>query len=185
MKSTLVLAILLLSAAAAAAESPQVVLETSKGTIVIELDADKAPQTVENFLGYVESGFYDGTSFHRVIPGFMVQGGGFTADLGHKTTRAPIQNESKNGLSNLRGTIAMARTNDPHSATSQFFINLVDNRNLDARGGWGYAVFGKVVEGMDAVDAIAKVRTGSRNGMGDVPTEAVVIHKATVKKPAE
>lgn len=185
MKSTLFLALLLLGTAAAAAESPQVVLETSKGTIVIELDADKAPQTVENFLGYVESGFYDGTSFHRVIPGFMVQGGGFTADLGHKPTRAPIQNESKNGLSNLRGTIAMARTNDPHSATAQFFINLVDNRNLDARGGWGYAVFGKVVEGMDAVDAIAKVRTGPRNGMGDVPIEAVVIQKATVKKPAE
>ncbi|HEX9731675.1 MAG TPA: peptidylprolyl isomerase [Thermoanaerobaculia bacterium] len=182
----LVFALLLAAAAVAGAEGPQVVLETSKGTIVAELYPDKAPLSVENFLGYVESGFFDGTVFHRVIDGFMIQGGGFTADLERKLTREAIQNESKNGVSNARGTLAMARTNDPHSATAQFYVNLVDNDNLDSRGGgWGYAVFGKVVEGMDVVDAIAKVPTGRQMGMGDVPTEAVVITKATVKKAAD
>ncbi len=166
-------------------ENPQVVLETSKGRIVAELFADKAPQTVENFLGYVESGFYDGTIFHRVIPGFMIQGGGFTEEFQRKQTGAPIRNEADNGLANDRGTLAMARTNDPHSATAQFFINSVDNDSLNHRGknarGWGYAVFGKVVEGMDVVDAISGVKTTSKGAMRDVPAENVVITKATVK----
>lgn len=162
--------------------SPRVALETSKGRIVVELDAARAPKTVENFLGYVESGFFDGTIFHRVIPGFMIQGGGFTAGMDRKDTRAPIQNEASNGLSNARGTIAMARTSDPNSATAQFFINVVDNaRNLDpAPGSAGYAVFGKVVEGMEVVDSIASVETTRKSMMADVPVEPVVIEKATV-----
>jgi len=168
---------------------PRVTLETSKGAIVIELMPDKAPATVENFLGYVESGHYDGTIFHRVIPDFMIQGGGFTADLQQKPTRDPIRNEADNGLKNLRGTLAMARTSDPHSATSQFFINVVDNHYLDhtaktARG-WGYTVFAEVVDGMDVVDAIAKVPTTRRGGMSDVPQEPVVIEKATVQTAGE
>ena len=155
-------------------------LETSMGTIVIELDRQAAPVTVKNFLEYAESGFYDGTIFHRVMPGFMIQAGGFTNNLERKKTRNPILNEAKNGLSNKRGTIAMARTSDPNSATSQFFINHRDNTPLDyaAGGNPGYAVFGKVTEGMDIVDAIAAVKTATRNGMDDVPVEPVVIKSA-------
>jgi len=166
---------------ASAQSNPRVALETSKGRIVLELDADKAPLTAANFLSYVDAGFYGGTIFHRVIKGFMIQGGGFTADLQKKATRSPVENEAKNGLKNDRGTIAMARTNDPHSATAQFFINTVDNDALNDPGGrrnWGYAVFGRVIEGMDTVDAIADVRTGVRNRMGDVPLAAVAIERA-------
>ena len=163
---------------------PRVRLTTSKGAIILELDRDRAPATTENFLEYVRSGFFDGTIFHRVIPGFMVQGGGFTADMTQKPTRAPIQNEADSGLANERGTVAMARTADPHSATAQFFVNLKDNDFLDhtakdARG-WGYTAFGKVVEGMEVVDAIAGVPTGRRGGHGDVPVEPVVIESAEV-----
>jgi cyclophilin family peptidyl-prolyl cis-trans isomerase len=166
---------------ASSGSSPRVALETSKGTIVLELASDKAPGTVENFLAYVRDGFFDGTVFHRVIDGFMIQGGGFTEDLSRKETRAPIQNESATALSNARGTIAMARTDDPHSATSQFFINAVDNKGLDrSAGDAGYTAFGRVVEGMDVVDAIAGVPTGRKSGMDDVPVEPVVIRKATV-----
>ena len=154
-----------------------VVMETTYGSITIALDKEKAPVSVENFLSYVEDGGYDGTIFHRVIDGFMIQGGGFTPDMDRKPTEAPIENEWRNGLSNDRGTIAMARTNDPNSATNQFFINVVDNGRLSQpiSGGAGYAVFGKVVEGMDVVDAIKNVATGVRGGMGDVPLEPVVI----------
>lgn len=172
-----------LASGASAAVAQTVTLETSKGNIVIELYPDKAPKTVANFLAYVQAGFYDGTIFHRVIPGFMIQGGGFTADMTKKDTREPIQNESDNGLSNSRGTIAMARTSAPHSATAQFFINSVDNKGLDhgeTAQGWGYAVFGKVTEGMDVVDAISAVATAEKNGMRDVPVEPVVIQKARV-----
>jgi peptidyl-prolyl cis-trans isomerase B (cyclophilin B) len=160
-----------------------VTLETSHGNIVIELDADKAPETVKNFLSYVNDGFFDGTIFHRVIPNFMIQGGGFTTDMVQKKTEAPIKNEADNGLSNDRGTIAMARTNDPHSATAQFFINHNDNAFLNHSAptaqGWGYCVFGKVTEGMDTVDAIAAVKTGNDSGHADVPVETVIITKAT------
>lgn len=164
--------------------NPRVRFETSKGPIVIELFAKEAPKTVENFLEYTRSGFYDGTVFHRVIPGFVIQGGGFTADMTQKATRPPIPNEADNGIKNSRGTLSMARTSDPNSATSQFFINLVDNQALDHRSkspaGWGYAVFGKVVEGMNVVDEIAKVQTGRRGPHSDVPVEPVVVEKATV-----
>jgi len=164
--------------------APRVSLETSMGTIVVELTPDKTPKTVENFLTYVRDGFYDGTIFHRVIKGFMIQGGGFTADMKQKSTRAPIENEAATGLSNERGTIAMARTSDPNSATSQFFINTEDNgaRGLDYQGARnpGYTVFGRVVEGMDVVDAIAGVQT-TRQGMhADVPAKPVVIEHARV-----
>jgi len=172
-----------LASLASSATAQTVTLETSKGNIVIELYPDKAPKTVANFLAYVQSGFYDGTIFHRVIPSFMIQGGGFTADMAKKETREPIQNESDNGVSNTRGTIAMARTSAPHSATAQFFINSVDNKGLDhgeTAQGWGYAVFGKVTEGMDVVDAISAVKTTEKNGMRDVPVEPVVIQKARV-----
>jgi cyclophilin family peptidyl-prolyl cis-trans isomerase len=169
---------------AAAPASPRVALDTSKGRIVLELDGARAPKTVENFLAYVRAGHYDGTIFHRVIDGFMVQGGGFTAEMEQKPTRPPVGNEADNGLKNLRGTVAMARTMDPHSASAQFFVNTVDNAFLDhtakdARG-WGYAVFGKVVEGMEVIDAIAKVRTATRARMENVPVEPVLIQKATV-----
>lgn len=158
---------------------PRVALETSHGTIVLELNPEKAPVTVENFLDYVDRGWYDGTIFHRVIDGFMIQGGGFTSDLQKKITRPEIENESKNGLSNKRGTISMARLPGPHTATAQFFINSVDNEGLDASGGdFGYAVFGEVVEGLEVVDAISKVATGVKNGMGDVPDETVAIKSA-------
>lgn len=179
---------LLLAPAAFAQGNPQVVLETSKGTIIIELFAEEAPLSTKNFLAYVDKGFYDGTLFHRVIPNFMVQGGGFDASMNKKDTDAPIPNEADNGLKNTRGTLAMARTNDPHSATAQFFVNTVDNKFLDHTGknprGWGYAVFGKVTSGMEAVDAIAAVKTGRSGRMGDVPVEPVSIIKA-YRKPAE
>jgi peptidyl-prolyl cis-trans isomerase B (cyclophilin B) len=165
--------------------NPRVTLQTSKGNIVLELYADQAPDTVENFLGYVRDGFFDGTIFHRVIPGFMIQGGGFTADMQQKSTKAPIENEADNGVKNERGTIAMARTGNPHSATAQFFINTADNGPLDHTGktpqGWGYAVFGKVVEGMDVVDAIGGVATTNRGPHQNVPAEPVIIEKATLQ----
>ncbi len=161
---------------------PVVVLETSQGEIEIQLDAEKAPVTVENFLGYVDDGFYDGTIFHRVIPDFMIQGGGFTAEMQQKQTNAPIQNEADNGLQNARGTLAMARTSDPNSATAQFFINLKNNEFLNhGDRDFGYAVFGKVVSGMDVVDAIAGVETGSKGPHQNVPNEPVVIQKARRK----
>lgn len=164
----------------------QVTIETSKGSIVLELYPDEAPKTVDNFLRYARWGFYDGTIFHRVIPEFMIQGGGFTPDMKQKLTELPIENEADNGLKNDRGTVAMARTPDPHSATAQFFINTKDNAFLNHKSktprGWGYAVFGKVIEGMDVVDAISKVKTGKRGGMSDVPVEPVVITKVTVKE---
>ncbi len=161
---------------------PVVVLDTTAGEITIELDREKAPITVDNFLKYVDDKFYDGLIFHRVIPTFMIQGGGFDSQLQEKQEgkRAPIRNESGNGLSNTRGTIAMARTNDPNSATCQFFINRVDNPNLDTYGG-GYAVFGKVTAGLDVVDKIALGRTTVRSGMRDVPVDPVVIKSARRK----
>jgi len=161
---------------------PTVAFETSQGRIVLQLDSAKAPDTVANFLEYVRSGFYKGTIFHRVIPGFMVQGGGFVPDMAQKATRAPIKNEAANGLKNLRGTIAMARTNDPHSATAQFFINVVNNANLDypSFDGWGYAVFGKVTEGMEVVDKIVAVPTRNYGGHQNVPVEPILIQSATI-----
>ena len=164
-----------------AAASPRVLIETSLGNITAELDAAKAPMTVENFLAYVKAGHYDGLVFHRVIKGFMVQGGGYDAKNVQRSTRAPIQNEAKNGLKNMRGSLAMARTGDPHSASSQFFINHADNSFLDypSRDGWGYAVFGKVVEGMDVVDKISAVKTTTVAGNQNVPVEAVVIESIT------
>ncbi|WP_430010059.1 peptidylprolyl isomerase [Methylophaga lonarensis] len=166
------------------AELPKVKLETSHGDIVIELNRDKAPETVANFISYVESGFYDGTIFHRVIPNFMIQGGGFTEEFEQKKTGAPIRNEANNGLANNRGSIAMARTGDPHSATAQFFINVTDNSFLNFRGEvaseWGYAAFGQVIEGMEVVDAIRAVATTMRGPHQDVPAENVVIQKAVM-----
>lgn len=177
---------IMMTAPLAAGANPQVVLNTSKGEITLELYADKAPKSVENFLAYARDGHYDGTIFHRVIPGFMIQGGGLTPDMDMKPTREPIENEAKNKLSNERGTVAMARKGDAHSATSQFFVNLVDNFNLDhasdASGRtWGYAVFGKVVDGMDVVDAIAQVETTSKSGHRDVPKEDVIIESVEIK----
>jgi peptidyl-prolyl cis-trans isomerase B (cyclophilin B) len=169
--------------------SSGVALDTNHGRIVLELWDDKAPETVRNFLDYVAAGFYDGTLFHRVIPNFMIQGGGFDPQQRQKPTRPPIRNEADNGAANTRGTVAMARTNDPHSATAQFFINLKDNGFLNHSGknaqGWGYAVFGKVVEGMDVVDRIAGVRTAQGRISEAVPTEPVVIEKATRNEVAE
>ena len=171
------------------AANPKVRMETTKGTVIIELYPDKAPKTVENFLRYVNEGKYDGTIFHRVIKRFMNQGGGFTADFKKVDTFAPIQNEADNGLKNKRGTLAMARTGDPHSATNQFFINTVDNAFLDhtsktARG-WGYCVFATVVDGMDVMDRLAKVQTGA-NGpfQQDVPMEEILIQKISVIEEA-
>jgi len=159
-------------------------LHTNFGTIVLELDAAKAPETVKNFLTYVEAGHYDNTIFHRVIDGFMIQGGGFEPGMSQKPTNAPIQNEAANGLKNDRDTIAMARTGDPHSATAQFFINVKDNAFLNHTApsgqGWGYCVFGKVVEGMDVVDKIKGVKTGSKGFHQDVPVDDVIIQKAEV-----
>lgn len=157
-------------------------IETSKGTIELELDGAKAPISVQNFVNYVKKGHYDGTIFHRVIPGFMIQGGGFTADMGQKPTDKPIAIESQNGLKNARGAIAMARTSDPNSATSQFFINVKDNANLDypSFDGHGYAVFGKVTKGMDVVDAIVGVPTTRKGPHADVPAEAITINKITI-----
>ena len=167
------------------AANPQVELKTNRGPIVIELYPDKAPATVENFLHYVKSGFYDGTIFHRVIPGFMIQGGGFTADFNRKQTDKPVKNEADNGLKNEIGTVAMARTSDPHSATSQFFINVADNEFLDFRSptmrGYGYTVFGKVLKGMDVVNQIATSPTGNGGPFPkDVPVNTVMIEHATL-----
>ncbi len=174
-----------LVALSAPAFAQTVRLATSMGDIVVELDAAKAPKSVANFVTYVKAGQYDGTIWHRVIPTFMIQGGGFTPDLKQKATRAPIPLEASNGLSNTRGTIAMARTGDPNSATAQFFINVEDNANLDAANAPdhnGYAVFGHVVQGMDVVDKIRAVPTGMAHGMGDVPKQPVLIKKATLEK---
>ena len=166
-----------------AVHAQKVKLATSAGDIVIELDAAKAPKTVDNFVQYVKAGHYNGTVFHRVIDSFMIQGGGMTADMKEKSTRAPIPLESRNGLPNARGTIAMARTSDPNSATAQFFINVKDNDNLNAAAGKdGYAVFGKVVAGMDVVDKIRVVPTGNKAGHQNVPLEPVTIKQATVEK---
>ena len=163
-------------------DCPKVKFSTNKGDMLIELYCDKAPISSENFIQYVKDGFYDGTIFHRVIPGFMIQGGGFESGMNQKTTRANIQNEANNGVKNARATLSMARTPDPHSASSQFFVNLVDNAFLDFKSessqGWGYAVFAQVVEGMDVVDAIAAVSTGNNSGHQDVPTEDVIVTSA-------
>jgi len=169
---------------AATTATPRVILQTSLGDITIALAADKAPKSVENFLTYVRDGFYDGTVFHRVIDGFMIQGGGFEAGMKQKDTRAPIDNEAANGLKNARYTLAMARTNDPHSATAQFFINVADNDFLNHSAptaqGWGYAVFGEVVAGQDVVDAIRVVKTGNKGFHQNVPVEDVLIVKASI-----
>jgi peptidylprolyl isomerase/peptidyl-prolyl cis-trans isomerase B (cyclophilin B) len=164
--------------------NPRVLIETSKGNITVEVFPGQAPQSAANFLGYVKSGFYNGLAFHRVIPGFMIQTGGMTADMVEKPKNAPIQNEADNGLKNLRGTLAMARTGEPHSASSQFFINVADNAFLNHRGktahGWGYAVFGQVVDGMNVVDAIVAVPRGNRGPHGDVPIEPIVMQRVTL-----
>ena len=185
MKSTVfaVVAAVVLTAVPADA-GPRARVETSKGTFVLELDSANAPATVENFVAYAEDGFFDGTIFHRVIPGFMIQGGGFTPDLVKKDTKAPIRNEANNGVANARGTVAMARTGDPHSATAQWFVNTVDNTFLnhtaESSRGWGYAVFGRVVEGMEVVDAISSVPTGVQGRMQDVPKEPVLLQKVEI-----
>ena len=170
--------------AAGQPDNPRVLIETSKGNITVELFPANAPQSVANFLRYVKSGFYDGLMFHRVIPGFMIQGGGMMPDMTEKPNGAPILNEADNGLKNLRGTLAMARTGEPHSATSQFFINVADNYALNHRGksieGWGYAVFGQVVDGMDVVDAIVAVPRGNRGPHGDVPVDPIVMKRVSL-----
>jgi len=189
---TAALALLALTAGLAGAQNkkgnPVVVLETNKGNIEVELNEGKAPVSVKNFLDYVDSHFYDGLIFHRVIDNFMIQGGGFTPDMAQKNGKAPIENEAGNGLANDKYTIAMARTSVVNSATSQFFINTKDNTFLNHKDntpqGFGYAVFGKVVKGMEIVDAIGKVKTGTKNGFNDVPTEAVTITKAYRKDAA-
>ncbi len=164
--------------------NPRVLIEPSKGNITVEVFPAQAPQSVGNFLNYVKTGFYNGLVFHRVIPGFMIQTGGMTPDMAEKPKNASIQNEADNGLKNLRGTLAMARTGEPHSASSQFFINVADNAFLNHRGksfeGWGYAVFGQVIDGMDVVDAIVAVPRGNRGPHGDVPIEPIVIQRATL-----
>jgi cyclophilin family peptidyl-prolyl cis-trans isomerase len=176
-------------APAVPAGNPRVALDTSKGRIVVELYAAKAPKTVKNFLDYVKAGHYNGTIFHRVIPGFMVQGGGFTASLIEKPTRPPIPNEADNRELNQRGTLAMARTSDPNSATAQFFINVANNGFLNFRSktpeGWGYAVFGNVVEGMDVVDAIVQVPTSTKGMLENLPNQPVVIQKVTILPAAK
>lgn len=170
----------------ASAANPQVVVDTSLGSFTIELFPDKSPVSVENFLQYVHDGFYSGTIFHRVVAGYVVQGGGYTADLTEKPTRPPIQNEATNGLTNQRGTVAMARTRVVRSATAQFFVNVADNRRLDHTGyapdDFGYAVFGRVIEGMDVVDQISRVRTTIKDGMENVPVDPVMIKGITVKR---
>ena len=184
LRTALVAALIVLFAAGhSLAAGPVVVMETTEGTIMLLLDEEKAPNTVANFMKYVDAGFYDGTIFHRVINGFMIQGGAFdTAMQGKPPLAPPIPNEADNGLANDRGTIAMARTNDPHSAGSQFFINQKDNKFLNFKAksvqGWGYAVFGRVLRGMDVVDRIAKTPTGNRGGMADVPVTPVVVKRA-------
>jgi len=181
------LLVLVFTTSIMAQQNPKVSLKTNKGTIVLELYPEKAPVSVENFLQYVKSGFYDGVIFHRVIKNFMIQGGGFDKDFNRKQTKDPIVNEATNGLKNKRGTIAYARTSVINSATSQFFINHADNYFLDHKGktpqDFGYAVFGKVIEGMDVVDKIANVKTHVYRGMGDVPVKEVVILKAEIVKP--
>jgi peptidyl-prolyl cis-trans isomerase B (cyclophilin B) len=168
------------------ADMVKVTMETSKGVITMELDSENAPVSVENFVTYARAGHYDGTVFHRVIPGFMIQGGGFDTDMKQKATNPPIKIEADNGLKNTKGTVAMARTSDPNSATSQFFINVADNAFLDhtspTQQGWGYAVFGKVTDGMDVVTSIEKVQTGNKNGQSDVPLVEVVIQKVTIEE---
>jgi peptidyl-prolyl cis-trans isomerase B (cyclophilin B) len=184
MKRSLIVVLVFFTVAfsAAAGDNPKVILETSKGNIVLELHVDKAPETVKNFLAYIDAEYYNNTIFHRVIPNFMIQGGGFTADMQRKKTRTPIRNEADNGLPNQRGTIAMARTPDPHSASAQFFINIKNNDFLNHKSktpqGWGYTVFGHVVDGMGVVDAIAKVNTVTRGRLQDVPAEPVMIFRA-------
>ena len=167
--------------------NPQMILDTTEGVIVIELFPDEAPISVDNIIQYVEDGFYEETIFHRVINGFMVQGGGFGQDLVKKPVRDPVPNEANNGLKNKRGTIALARTSNPHSATAQFYINLIDNDSLDHRAeteaGWGYCVFGRVVEGMNVVDRIARARTQTRGSMRDVPALPIVIERASIRYP--
>lgn len=174
-------------AGTAIAEITRVLMQTSMGNIELELDGDRAPESVANFLRYVDEGFYDGTIFHRVINSFMIQGGGLTADMQKKRGHAPIRNEANNGLKNKRGTIAMARLGDPHSATSQFFINHVDNSDLDYPGqdGWGYCVFGRVTKGMNTVDKIADVFTESHNGMGNVPIKTITIKSISRINPSK
>lgn len=185
-KHLIAFALLASSALSALAANPMVELKTTQGDIVVEVFTDKAPKSADNFIRYVKDGFYNGTVFHRVIDGFMVQGGGFDADMKQKSTRAPIENEAKNGLRNEAGTLAMARTADPHSASSQFFINLVPNTALDypSRDGWGYAVFGKVVKGLDVVETIAKLPKANRGFHQNVPVEAVIVNSARVLEPA-
>ncbi|MGQ3686181.1 MAG: peptidylprolyl isomerase [Candidatus Loosdrechtia sp.] len=182
----LLIAVLTVCLAYPAFANPRVRLETRHGIIVLELDPQSAPETVKNFLRYVDSGFYNDTTFHRVIKGFMIQGGGLTADMHQKLTQAPIMNEADNGLKNHRGTIAMARTSAPHSATSQFFINTVDNTFLDHRdktsSGWGYCVFGKVIEGMHVVDTIENSPTTVKNGHRDVPAQPIIIERAVLEE---
>lgn len=168
----------------AMAENVRILMETNQGNIVLELDKEKAPKTVDNFLTYMNEDFYNGTIFHRVIKDFMIQGGGFTPDMQRKKTHDPVENEAKNGLKNKRGSIAMARTSAPHSATAQFFINHKDNDFLDnanSRDGWGYCVFGKVVEGMDVVDKIANQKTGVKNRLPNVPETPILIEKVSVQ----
>ena len=181
-KHLIAFALLASSALSALAANPMVELKTTQGDIVVEVFADKAPKSADNFIQYVKDGFYNGTVFHRVIDGFMVQGGGFDADMKQKSTRATIENEARNGLRNEVGTLAMARTADPHSASSQFFINLVANTALDypSRDGWGYAVFGKVVKGLEVVESIAKQPTANRGFHQNVPVEAVIVNSARV-----
>ena len=183
MKKLFALAAGLLWSLTVLAANPVVEMKTNQGLIVIELYADKAPKSVENFLQYVKDGFYNGTIFHRIIDGFMIQGGGFEPGMKQKPTRAPIENEAKNGLKNTIGTLAMARTPNPHSASAQFFINVANNGFLDYPGqdGWGYAVFGKVTQGLDVVQKIAKVKTGNQN----VPTDLVVIESARLLPEAK
>jgi cyclophilin family peptidyl-prolyl cis-trans isomerase len=186
-RSLAALAMSMTLAGTALAANPNVRMSTSLGDVEIELYADKAPASVKNFLGYVDSGFYNGTVFHRVIPNFMIQGGGFEPGMKQKETGAPIQNEADNGLKNTLGTLAMARTMDPHSASAQFFINVADNEFLNHRAknarGWGYAVFGKVTKGMDVVMKIAGAKTGPAMGHDDVPVKDVVIKRMEAVKP--
>lgn len=179
--SSLTLVALTVMTAAHGAPPTLVKVETSAGAFVLQMDAERAPLSVANFLQYVRDGFYDGTIFHRVVNGFVIQGGGYTANMEPKPPRPAIANEAGNGLTNRRGSVAMARTGDPHSADAQFYINLADNLALDPKPTrWGYAVFGEVVEGLDVVDKIGHQVTGSKDGMQDVPVEAVVIRKVTV-----
>jgi len=182
MKRILLILLALIAPLSALAANPAVEFKTSFGTFVIELYPDKAPISVDNFLKYVKDGAYNGTIFHRVMDGFMIQGGGFDEKMVQKPTRAPIQNEAKNGLKNEAGTVAMARTSDPHSASAQFFINLVNNTSLDypSRDGWGYAVFGKVTQGLDVVQMIAKVPTANVGGHQHVPRKPVIIESANI-----